>query len=67
MIEKAMYTREDIIEAGLLRFHEAGLVTPSYEKMFYDFYDENGRETFRLYASVNAEAMKKWIQFKKNL
>jgi hypothetical protein len=62
-----MYTREDIVEAALLRFHECGLVTVAFEKMYYDHYDKVGREQFRKAASVDAEAMAKWIQFKKNL
>lgn len=63
----ATYTREDIVEAALLRFHELQLVTPTFEKMYYDHYDKVGREQFRKAASVDAEAMRKWLSFKKLL
>lgn len=63
----AVYTREDIVEAALLRFHELQLVTPDFEAMYYKSYDEMGRDKFRTYASVDAEAMRKWFKFKELL
>lgn len=75
------YTKQQIIEAALLRFKEASkleeqvLITnpqgnsknftidiPKLEKLFSDFYDEKGKETFRKYASVDAETMRKYFE-----
>lgn len=50
------YTREDVVEAALLRFpaHSREKLT----KMYYDFYDAKGKDEFRKYASVTPEAMR---------
>jgi hypothetical protein len=34
------------------------------EKMFNDFYDEHGKDEFRKYASVDAECMRKYFNYK---
>ena len=75
------YSKEDIIEAALLRFKLAKLAgeqivvesetkalssnpvnidLAKLELMFSNFYDEKGKDTFRKYASVDADCMKQW-------
>lgn len=64
-----MYTKEDLIQAGLLRFKLAKMLPElshtinldKLEKMFSDFYDANGRDKFRKYASVDAECMRRYF------
>lgn len=58
------YTKQQIIEAALLRFKEAGIDTnlTGLDDMFDQFYDKKGKETFRKYASVDAETMRKYFE-----
>jgi flagellum-specific peptidoglycan hydrolase FlgJ len=57
------YTREDIIGAFLMRFIKANLDITSLEVMANNFYDEVGKEKFRTYASVDAQAMKDYFNW----
>lgn len=57
------YTKSDVIEAALLRFRLAKVDTTKLEVMFSDFYDEKGKDTFRKYASVDADCMKIWKEY----
>jgi len=57
------YTREDIIGAFLMRFIKANLDITSLEIMANNFYDEVGKEKFRTYASVDAQAMKDYFNW----
>lgn len=64
----AAYSKEFLINAALDRFMHCRLITPeqldSLEKMYNNFYDQVGRDKFRAYASVDAEAIK---TYKNNL
>lgn len=62
------YTREDVVEAGLLRFRRGNINNQdltALETMFYNHYDEVGKDEFRKNASVDAEAMKIYFESKK--
>lgn len=58
----AGYTKDFLIDAFLDRFVTCSLVTieqmESMETMANRFYDEVGRDKFRVYASLDAEALK---------
>lgn len=58
----AGYTKEFLVDAYLSRFMTCSLITPdqieSLEKMANSFYDEVGRDKFRTYASLDAEAIR---------
>lgn len=58
------YSREDIVEAALLRFSLADIDLTKLEPMMYNFYDERGRDDFRKYASVDAERMREYFKWK---
>lgn len=64
----AGYSKQFLIDVALDRFLHCSLVTvaqlESLEKMYNSFYDKVGREAFRTYASVDAEAIK---TYKSNL
>lgn len=60
------YTKEQVVEAALLRFESLGKdyqekLRPMYEK----FYDERGKDVFRTYASVTPDTMKEYFERKK--
>ena len=62
------YTKEDIINAALMRFQTLGeeyisTLRPMYEK----FFDEKGKDTFRTYASVTPAVMKEYFERDKNV
>lgn len=59
------YTKQDIIGAFLFRFEQAGLDTTKLAKMADTFYDKVGKDTFRKYASVDADAMKVYFGSKR--
>lgn len=57
-----VYTKEDVVEAALMRFYILGSeyvekLRPMYEK----FYDEKGKDVFRTYASVTPVVMKEYF------
>lgn len=58
----AGYTKEFLVDAFLDRFVTCSLVTieqmESMETMANRFYDQAGRDKFRVYASLDAEALK---------
>ena len=59
------YTREFLIDAFLWRYAEILLAKSKeeldkYVKMVTDFYDSVGKEKFRVYASLDAAAIKKF-------
>ena len=58
----AGYTKDFLIDAFLDRFVTCSLVTieqmEAMETMANKFYDEVGRDKFRVYASLDAEALK---------
>jgi flagellum-specific peptidoglycan hydrolase FlgJ len=57
------YTKEDIVGAFLMRFIKAGLDITNLEIMANNFYDEVGKEKFRTYSSVDAQAMKDYFNW----
>jgi flagellum-specific peptidoglycan hydrolase FlgJ len=57
------YTKEDIIGAFLMRFIKANLDITSLEIMANNFYDKVGKEKFRTYGSVDAQAMKDYFNW----
>lgn len=64
----AGYSKQFLIDVALDRFVHCSLLTPeqveSLEKMYNEFYEVVGRDKFRTYASVDADAIK---QYKANL
>jgi hypothetical protein len=52
----AGYSKEFIIGAYLHRFRQAGIDTEQLEKIAARQYDEQGKDLFRKYASVDASA-----------
>lgn len=60
----AGYTKEFLVDAYLSRFMACSLITPeqieSLEVMANNFYDEVGRDKFRTYASLDAEAIRNY-------
>jgi flagellum-specific peptidoglycan hydrolase FlgJ len=57
------YTKEDIVGAFLMRFIKAGLDITNLEIMANNFYDKVGKEKFRTYSSVDAQAMKDYFNW----
>ncbi len=57
------YTKEDLVSAFLMRFIKAGLDITNLEIMANSFYDEVGRDKFRIYATVDAEVMREYKQW----
>ena len=56
------YTKDDVIGAALMRFQPLGVERcAALETMFISFYDEVGKDKFRIYSSVTPEAMKEWF------
>jgi hypothetical protein len=64
----AGYSKQFLIDVALDRFVHCSLLTAeqveSLEKMYNEFYEVVGRDKFRVYASVDADAIK---QYKANL
>lgn len=60
----AGYTKEFLIDAYLSRFVNCSLVTPDQldvlEKIAHDYYDQVGRDKFRTYASLDADAIRNY-------
>lgn len=56
----AGYTKEFIVDAFLHRFRLYGIDVESLEKMANSFYDEVGKDKFRVYASLDAAAIKEF-------
>ena len=58
----AGYTREFLVDAFMSRYIACQLITieqlERLETMAYDFYDKVGRDKFRSYASLDADAIK---------
>lgn len=56
------YSREFLIGAFISRYIACSLITieqlENMEKMAGDFYDEVGRDKFRVYASLDADAIR---------
>lgn len=64
----AGYSKQFLIDVALDRFVHCSLVTveqlESLEKMCNEFYDKVGRDKFRVYTAVDADAIK---TYKSNL
>ena len=59
----AGYTKEFLIDAFVSRYEMLGLETvEKLYKMATKFYDEVGKEKFRVYASLDAQAIKLYKQ-----
>lgn len=60
----AGYTKEFLVDAFLDKFINCNIITveqmESLEKMANDFYDEVGRDKFRVYASLDADVIKRY-------
>lgn len=60
----AGYTKEFLIDAFMFRFIMCPLVTveacEKLQEMAENFYDEVGRDKFRIYASLDAEAIRQY-------
>lgn len=62
----AGYTKEFLIDAFVSRYEPLGL--DAVEKQYAlasKFYDEVGKDTFRIYASLDAEAIRQYKASKK--
>lgn len=62
----AGYTKEFIVDAFLHRFREFGHDVEKLEKMANSFYDEVGKDKFRVYASLDAAAIKEYKTYGKS-
>ena len=59
----AGYTKEFLISAFVSRYEALGLETVErIHKMATKFYDEVGKDKFRVYASLDAQAIKLYKQ-----
>lgn len=61
------YTKEFLVSAYLSRYaevHKTETERTAYTKMTIDFYDKVGKDKFRIYASLDAEALR---NYKKSL
>jgi hypothetical protein len=60
----AGYSKEFLIDAFMSRYISCTLLSietlENQEKMALDLYDKVGRDKFRVYASLDAEAIKKY-------
>lgn len=60
----AAYTKEFLVDAFLSRFLSCRLITveqlEELESMANAFYDKVGRDKFRIYASLDAEAIREY-------
>ena len=60
----AGYTKEFLVDAFLSKFINCNIITveqmESLEKMANNFYDEVGRDKFRVYASLDADVIKRY-------
>lgn len=60
----AGYTKEFLVDAFLSKFINCNIITveqmESLERMANNFYDEVGRDKFRVYASLDADVIKRY-------
>jgi len=60
----AGYTKEFLVDAFLSKFVNCNIITVDQmeclERMANDFYDEVGRDKFRVYASLDADVIKRY-------
>ena len=60
----AGYTKEFLVDAFLDKFINCNIITveqmESLERMANNFYDEVGRDKFRVYASLDADVIKRY-------
>lgn len=58
------YTKEFLVDVYLSRYAKSGVIEIDQllrlEEMANKFYDEVGKDKFRIYASVSAEAIKEY-------
>lgn len=57
------YTKEDLIGAFLMRFIKAGIDITNLEIMANNFYDEVGRDKYRLYTNTDAATMREYFEW----
>ena len=57
------YTREDLIGAFLMRFIKGGVDITKLEIMANNFYDEVGRDKYRLYTNTDATTMREYFEW----
>lgn len=60
------YNKEFLVDAFLHRFKLFGLDVASLQNMANSFYDEVGKDKFRVYTSLDAAAVKEYKEFIKN-
>ena len=65
LIMAKAYTKEDIVEAALMRFTLGSINISKLRPMYDKFYDTVGKDEFRKYASVTPEVMKNYFESKK--
>lgn len=59
----AGYTKEFLVNAFVSRYEPLGLdAVESTAEMANDFYDKVGKDKFRVYCSLDAEAIRKYKQ-----
>ncbi len=59
----AAYTKEFLVSAFLSRYYSISTQKfEALEKMANDFYDKEGRDKFRTYCSLDAEALRVYKQ-----
>lgn len=56
----ARYTKEFLVNAFVSRYAEFQDDFDAYYKWVSDFFDEVGRDRFRVYCSLSAEALQKY-------
>jgi hypothetical protein len=60
----AGYTKEFLVEAFVSRYVLLGVKTENaMRNMANDFYDKVGRDRFRVYATIDAEAIKEYKKY----
>ena len=62
-----VYTREFLIDAFMFRFEEYGQGDLKLKALAESFYDKNGKDKFRLYASLDAAEIKRYKEYVQNL
>jgi len=60
------YNKEFLVDAFLHRFREYSINTDALEKMANSFYDEVGKDKYRVYTGLDAAALKVYKEFVKH-
>lgn len=61
------YTKDFLVSAFMYRFERYNQGTVQLQKMAENFYDEVGKDKFRVYASLDAAAVKEYAKYVSNI